>query len=353
MPTYKDEKTGLWYCKFVYKDWTGKSKQKKKMGFKLQREAKEWELDFLNKYSGTVDMKFCHFAEIYLADCKVRLKPTTYPGKENMFRKHIIPYFGEMIVNKITATTVRQWQTVMLSDPAHYKKTYLKSINNQLSALFNFACKYYGLAENPAKVCGSMGKSKADKMKFWTLDEFKVFEEAISDKIISKTIFNLLYWSGMRSGEMMALTLEDFDFEEQAVEINKNYARLDREDLILEPKTPKSNRSISLPTHVCDLVQDYASRLVDYEEGDRLFDVTKSFLYHEMERGCQLSGAKKIRVHDLRHSHASLLIELGVSVLYISERLGHENIETTLEIYAHLYPHKNVQIMEQLNALCA
>lgn len=157
----------------------------------------------------------------------------------------------------------------------------------------------------------------------------------------------------MRSGEMMALTLEDFDFEEQAVEINKNYARLDREDLILEPKTPKSNRSISLPTHVCDLVQDYASRLVDYEEGDRLFDVTKSFLYHEMERGCQLSGAKKFRVHDLRHSHASLLIELGVSVLYISERLGHENIETTLEIYAHLYPHKNVQIMEQLNALCA
>ena len=270
-----------------------------------------------------------------------------------MFRKHIIPYFGEMKVNKITATTVRQWQTVMLSDPAHYKKTYLKSINNQLSALFNFACKYYGLAENPAKVCGSMGKSKADKMKFWTLDEFKVFEEVISDKIISKTIFNLLYWSGMRSGEMMALTLEDFDFEEQAVEINKNYARLDREDLILEPKTPKSNRSISLPTHVCDLVQDYASRLVDYEEGDRLFDVTKSFLYHEMERGCQLSGAKKIRVHDLRHSHASLLIELGVSVLYISERLGHENIETTLEIYAHLYPHKNVQIMEQLNALCA
>ena len=117
MPTYKDEKTGLWYCKFVYKDWTGKSIQKKKKGFKLQREAKEWELEFLNKYSGTVDMKFRYFVEIYLADCKVRLKPTTYPGKENMFRKHILPYFGEMKLNKITATTVRQWQTVMMSNP--------------------------------------------------------------------------------------------------------------------------------------------------------------------------------------------------------------------------------------------
>ena len=353
MPTYKDERTGLWYCKFVYKDWTGKSKQKKKMGFKLQREAKEWELEFLNKYSGTVDMKFRYFVAVYLADCKVRLKPTTYPGKENMFSKHIIPYFGEMKLNKITATTVRQWQTVMMADPAHYKKIYLKSINNQLSALFNYACKYYGLAENPAKTCGSMGKSKADKMKFWTLDEFKIFEKAISEKIISKTIFNLLYWSGMRSGEMMALTLGDFDFEAQAVEINKNYARLDREDLILEPKTPKSNRKISLPTHVCDLVKDYADRLVDYEPDERLFDVTKGFLYHEMERGCKQSGAKRIRVHDLRHSHASLLIEMGISILYISERLGHEDIQTTLETYAHLYPHKNEQVLDQLNALCA
>lgn len=190
-------------------------------------------------------------------------------------------------------------------------------------------------------------------MKFWTLDEYRKFEEAVSDKIISKTIFNLLYWSGMRSGEMMALTLEDFDFEAQAVEINKNYARLDREDLILEPKTPKSNRRVSLPTHVCDLVKDYADRLVDYEPDERLFDVTKSFLYHEMERGCKKSGVKRIRIHDIRHSHASLLVEMEVSVLYISERLGHEDIQTTLETYAHLYPHKNEQIMDRLNAICA
>ena len=101
----------------------------------------------------------------------------------------------------------------------------------------------------------------------------------------------------------MALTLGDFDFEAQAVEINKNYARLDREDLILEPKTPKSNRRVSLPTHVCELVKDYANRLVDYEDGERLFEVTKGFLYHEMERGCKKSGVKRIRVHDVRHPY--------------------------------------------------
>ena len=107
-------------------------------------------------------------------------------------------------------------------------------------------------------------------MDFWTLDEFRAFNEAIGNKIMTKTIFNLLYWSGMRSGELLALSLRDFDFEARTVAIDKNYARLDSEDLILEPKTPKSNRTIGIPSAVCDMVRDYASRLVDYEDGDWL-----------------------------------------------------------------------------------
>ena len=234
-----------------------------------------------------------------------------------------------------------------------YKPTYLKSMHNQLSAAFNYACKFYGLKENPARACGSMGKKKADKLDFWTLDEFRVFNAGIGGKIITKTIFNLLYWSGIRSGELLALSLRDFDFEARTVTIDKNYARLDKEDLILEPKTPKSNRTIGLPGLVCDMVQDYASRLVDYHDGDRLFDVTKHFLYHEMERICEQSGVKKIRIHDIRHSHASLLIELGTNILLVSERLGHEDVQTTLEIYGHLYPHKDEEVAGRLDRLCA
>ena len=353
MPTYKDEKSGLWYCKFVYTDWTGIRKQKKKKGFKLQRDAKEWELEFLSKMSGSSDMKFCYLAELYLEDCKARIKPTTYPGKEIIFRKHIIPYFGELKINAITAITVRQWQTKMINAPANYKKTYLKSINNQLSAILNYACTYYGLKENPVHACGSMGKKKADKMNFWTFDEFRRFIAAVSDKPASAAIFNLLYWSGMRSGELLALSLPDFDFGAEAVKIDKNYARLDKEDLILEPKTSKSNRKIGIPTHVCDLIRDYASRLVDYENHERLFQVTKSYLNKEMKRGCKANGVKKIRIHDIRHSHASLLIEMGCSILLVSERLGHENIETTLATYAHLYPHKDEQVVAKMNSLIA
>jgi integrase len=256
-----------------------------------------------------------------------------------------------MPINTITATTIRKWQTELIAHPNNYSETYLKTLHNQVSAIFNFACKYYRLGENPARMCGSMGKKHADSMQFWTLEEYKKFIAEVSDKITSEAAFNLLFWSGMRSGEMLALTLNDFNFEAKTVEINKNYARLNNEDLILQPKTPKSKRKISLPPFICNLVKEYAEKLIDYEPGERLFSITKHYLTHEMNRGCKKSGNKKIRIHDLRHSHASLLIEMGFSPLLISERLGHEDIKTTLQTYSHLYPNKQAELAEKLQDL--
>lgn len=149
---------------------------------------------------------------------------------------------------------------------------------------------------------------------------------------------------------MLALTLNDFDFDVNTVSINKNYAWLDNEDLILEPKTPKSKRKVTLSPFDCDLIKSYAEKLVDYELNERLFTVTKHYLKHEMDRGCKKSGVKVIRIHDLRHSHASLLIEMGFSPLLISERLGHEDIETTLQTYSHLCPNKQGEVAERLQS---
>lgn len=99
------------------------------------------------------------------------------------------------------------------------------------------------------------------------------------------------------------------------------------------------------------LVADYHNRLYDYEPNQRLFAVTKHYITHEIERGCKLSGVKKIRCHDLRHSHASLLIEMGFSPVLIAERLGHENVETTLNTYSHLYPNKHTEVAEKMEKL--
>lgn len=149
----------------------------------------------------------------------------------------------------------------------------------------------------------------------------------------------------------MAVTLNDFDFQTRTLSINKNYARHNGEDLIMEPKTPKSNRIIAIPAFLCAMVQDYAAHRYDYQPDERLFPVTKSYLHGEMTRGTKKSGIKRIRVHDLRHSHASMLIEEGFSALLISERLGHESIETTLQTYSHLYPNRQMEVANRLDQM--
>jgi integrase len=136
----------------------------------------------------------------------------------------------------------------------------------------------------------------------------------------------------MRLGELLALTMEDFDFEKNTVRINKSYQRLQGQDVITTPKTPKSNRTIKLPKFLAEEMQEYFAMLYDQTPTDRIFLVTKSFLHHEMERGCKLSGVKKIRIHDLRHSHISHLIDLGFSAVAIADRVGHESIDITSHI---------------------
>lgn len=348
MPTYKDEERGTWYCSFYYTDWMGKKKKKKKEGFKRQQDAKAFERDFLSKANAGCDMAFGSLVELYMEDCKSRLKPTTYANKEYVINLKVLPYFKDMPINTIEPATVRKWQNELLSHENNYSQTYLKTVNNQLSAIFNFAMKYYKLPSNPARICGSMGKKNADSMLFWTTEEFKKFMPFVSDKPLSKAAFEVLFWTGIRSGELLALTLDDFDFEAQTLSVNKNYAKHDGDDLIMDPKTPKSKRIITIPKFLCEIVQDYVSKLYDYKPDERLFQVTKYYLHHEMTRGSKKAGVKRIRIHDLRHSHASLLIEMGFSPLLISERLGHENVETTLQTYSHLYPNKHGEVADKL-----
>ncbi len=350
MSAYKNER-GSWSVKFRYTDWTGKRKQKKKEGFATKKEAQTFEVDFLNKCKTSVDITFANLVKNYMEDSKVHLKPTTLANKQYLIDTKILPYFADMPICDIDISTVRKWQNELISHDYGYSQTYLKTVHNQLSAIFNFAVKYYKLPSNPASACGSMGKKKAESMQFWTKEEFDTFIKALSDKPISKTIFYLFFYSGMREGELLALTLNDFDFDNNTVSITKNYVRLNNEDLIQTPKTPKSKRTITLPAEIMEMIKDYSSMLYDYKPTNRRFDCTKNFLQREMVRGCKLSGVKKIRIHDLRHSHASLLIELGFAPLLISERLGHENIETTLNTYSHLYPNKHGEVAEILSKL--
>lgn len=342
MPVYKKEETGTWFCKFCYTDWNGARRQKKKEGFKTKKEAQDFERDFLGKASRNCSMRFSCMAELYLEDCAPRLKPTTLFNKETMIRQKLLPWFGELPTADITAATVRRWQNELMD--MGFSPTYLKAIHNQASAIFNFAVKYYHLESNPCRLAGSMGKTRPAEMHIWTAETFAAFLRAVSDKPLSVAAFSMLFWTGLRSGELLALTREDFDFQAGTVSVSKSFSRQNRQDLILPPKTPKSRRIVTLPAFLTQMMAEYTA---DKPEG-RIFPRTKHFLFHEMKRGCAKACVPRIRVHDLRHSHASFLIEAGCSPLLIAERLGHENVQTTLQIYSHLYPNKQHEVAEMI-----
>lgn len=325
-----------------------RKKEKKKEGFHTKKEAKEYEYTFKSTTATHCNIKFQYFIEIYMKDCTSRLKQTTMRSKQYMIETHIIPYFSEYELSSITPVIIRKWQVTLLTKD--YSQTYLKTLHTQLSAILNYACKYYQLSINPIHLCESIGSSRTATIQFWTYQEFYQFQEVIQD-IKDKTIFHTLFWTGMRIGELQALTLEDLDLEGNIILIQKNYARLHRKDIITEPKTPKSKRSIAIPDFLNDILQVYLSDFSPEDSFSRIFPVSKDYLYHKMRRYSTLSGIKNIKLHSFRHSHASQLIELGFSPLLISERLGHESVQTTLRIYSHLYPNKQMEIVEKLESL--
>lgn len=177
MPAYKDNNTGNWFVKFYYTDWQGTKQQKWKRGFATKKEALAFERDFLEKQSANPDMTLQNLFELYMEDMAARLKPSTILTKKNIYRTHILPFFGKKPVNEIKASDVRRWQNQLMNSPKEYSKTYLKTINNQLTCLINYAKRFYNLNTNPCGKAGSIGQAKADEMNYWTYDEYIAFRE--------------------------------------------------------------------------------------------------------------------------------------------------------------------------------
>lgn len=351
MPVYKNEDNGTWYVLTRYLDWKGERKQKCKRGFETKREAQEWERVFQQQNAADMDMNFAAFVELYINDIKPRLKENTWLTKKHIIETKILPYFSKKNVSEITTKDVIAWQNELLAfrdeKKKSYSQTYLKTVHNQLSAIFNHAVRHYDLRSNPAAKAGNMGTEERKEMKFWTKDEYKKFADEMMDKPVSYYAFEMLYWCGIREGELLALTAGDFDFDKGTVTINKSYQRLHGEDVITTPKTKKSNRTIKMPQFLCEEMQEYIGMLYGFKKKDRIFNISKNYLHREMDRGSKAAGVKRIRIHDLRHSHISLLIDMGFSAVAIADRVGHESIEITYR-YAHLFPSKQTEMAKKL-----
>lgn len=333
-------KNGKWYTSFYYRTSSGELKQKYKRSFDTEEEAQAYEDHFLANVGEPSQMPVSELIESYLAFVKPRIRWSTYDTKALMLRQKVKPYFEKKLAGDVRPLDIVRWQGwldgLRQKNGKPYSATFIRQVNSQLSALFNYAEKQLGLTPNPTKKVRKTGSQKSDEMQIWTKEEFARFLEAVSNKDLSFYAFELLYWTGIREGELLALVPEDFDLEAGTLTINKSYSRKDGKDIIGPPKTKMSYRTITLSDFLIEEIGIWFG-YANFAEGERVFPVTKHYLWNEMERGCSKSGVKRIRVHDLRHSHVSMLIHMGFSAVAIASRVGHESEDITFR-YAHLFP---------------
>ena len=347
MPAYYDEKTKTWYCKFYYKNYTGARKQKLKRGFKLQREALQWEREFLLNMASSPDMTFKTLRISYIDFVRPRLKASSMHQKEYIIDQYIAPCFDRKAVNNITPLDVATWQNDLLQ--RGLAPTTQKSINVQLAAIFNFAVKYKGLVKSPCMDTIGRTHRNPENIDFWTLDEYHAFISHVPD-IEYRIIFEILYYSGMRIGELLALTPKDMDFSSDTINICKSFHLLKGKELITPPKTENSIRRITMPHTVMVELREYMKHIYDLDNDLRLFFIPSSTITWYKNKVCRDNGLRAIRIHDLRHSHVSLLVEMGCSIMLVADRIG-DTVRTAQEIYAHLYPNKQDDIAKRLDLL--
>lgn len=296
--------------------------------------------------------------KVYEKGIRPKLKEYMWLSKEHVIQTKLLPYFKNKKMCDISARDITQWQNEMLKRKskagAEYSATYLKTLQAQLSCIFNHAVRLYELHSNPVQKAGPLGEHDSEEMQYWRKEEYLQFIPTLADKSYSYLAFELLYWCGLRMGELRALIVGDFDFDKKIISIAKSYQKIKSRDVITVPKTKKSIRTVVMPEQVSVEMKDFLDSIYSLESTDRIFTFSKSYLHHEMDRGSKASGVKRIRVHDLRHSHVSLLINMGFTALAIGNRVGHESERITYR-YAHLFPSvvdiMHLRLLEKIQCL--
>lgn len=332
-----------------------------KRGFKLRKDATKWQREelpaLLKKLSRgrqlDEEMTMDELVKEYMEFTKLRRRASTADIKENIFDTKILPFFGKKKVYSISKNDVREWQDKLLtetkSDGKPYSTTYLRTINNQLSAVLNYAITYHNLPSNPVLQIERIGTKRPEQEReFWTLDEYTKFSEAIQDKVEYYYAFQVLFWCGIRMGELQALTKGDVDLQEGTLKITNSYSKEEKEKG--KTKTRNSIRVVHMPKELTEEIGDYLNSIYGIEDEDLIFPLSKTDLHRAMTDGSKKAGVKRITIHGLRHSHISLLMNYVscASVVDIAKRAGHKSPDITM-IYAHRYSNKDEIIAEELD----
>lgn len=274
---------------------------------------------------------------------KVKLKQQSYRKENNNYKNHIVPYFKDYLVKDITARDYVRFMNEI--EEKNYKYNTKSNIHVCMVSILNYAVKFYDLPSNVASKIGNFNKNKREikNVDYWTLDEFKKFISVVDNETY-KVFFNTLYFTGMRLGEITALNWNDF--KNGYIDINKTLSKEKDENgdyIINSPKTPKSIRKIRLDKELIKSIKGIykiQKKMPNFNNNWFIFGGEKPLapttITRKKDEYCKLANVKKIRLHDFRHSHATLLLSQGVPITVISQRLGHSDIAMTLNTYSHL-----------------
>lgn len=303
-------------------------------------------------YDLTMDQLF----GLYKDHICTRLKESSQYDFEHNYNKHIAPTFGNNKVAKITKQQILAWQGALSAQ--NYKYKFKNKLRGLLSAIFKFGVMYYDVPFNVVQQVENFRNLEEKKeIQLWSVGEFKQFIIGIDDNILYKTLFTFLYYTGCRKGEVFALNWNDINIVTKTLSITKSLTRkaINAPYKVTTPKNKSSNRKILIPQVLIDILLEYKATLLDFDCTDFVFGgktpLSENTPTRMLKKYCEKASVKVITMHDFRHSHASLLISMGENVVMVSKRLGHANIEQTLNTYSHLMPSDEQNMVERLNTI--
>lgn len=357
MPVYEEKEKingqKRWFIRTYVTDENGNRKQ-------VTRHNKEWlgrdgynlahqeEVRLKNKVLNIkrADVKIEELFDSYMTELSSTSKLATIKKNRDNIIKHILPYFKNVKIKNIDNRKILDWKYKI--EEKNLSLSFKKNIFISFSSMLNHGCKYYDLPNNPAKIVGNFKNKKGNiykrDMKIMDEDQFKHFIENEINELY-KLVFTVLFYTGMRRGEMLALTWDDVNFKNNTITISKTYNPKIKDEFDNSPKTNKSNRTIKMLPIVHNQLKKYKNNQSSH---DSIFEnVTLTTLKRHCDKNCKNIGIDNFRIHDFRHSFASMCIDKDVPINIISDYLGHENISTTLDTYSHLYPNSQDKLINK------
>lgn len=356
MPVYKNRANNTWYVKF---------KNKTRRGFKTKKEAQNYEakmkLSMIDNIE-TYDIYFDDVAKDYLKTLYTNTRYVTYQKAESVINNIILPNIEIKKIGSITEIDCRKFKEYINS--LNYSTAHKNYILNKYRAIYKHAVLYFKLQRDPSTIITMFPPTYEEKLKkrnketnIWTMTEFDKFIKCV-DKPVYKVLFTLLFLTGMRLGECLALNWNDFDIDKQVIHITKSLTRKTEYGTyaIGETKNFASIRDISLGHELTTYILNFKrqeSLVSGFNDDWFILGRNKPLPQTSIDRiknqAIKKSGVKKIKIHDFRHSHASYLIANGMNIVAVSKRLGHSDVNMTLKVYTHLFKKNDDEITDFLD----